>query len=82
MEPIEPIHFVGHASPSALFFQNARYDNLVNESDALTYQTTGSEPKKVAWYDSGHGLPSQAYMDMVEWLAEQIGIDAAKFTIP
>lgn len=29
MEPIEPIHYVGHASPSALFFQNARYDNLL-----------------------------------------------------
>ena len=79
MEPIEPIHFVGHASPSVLFFQNARYDNLVNEADALAYQTAGSEPKKVEWYDSGHGLPEQAYFDMVNWLAEQIGIQADQY---
>ena len=79
MRPIEPIHFVSHASPSALFFQNARHDMSVSEEDALAYQAAGSEPKKVEWYDSGHGLPPQAYTDMVAWLAEQIGITAARF---
>lgn len=82
MEPIEPIHFVGRASPSFLFFQNARRDSLVTEADALAYQAAGSEPKRVEWYDSGHGLPTQAYFDMVEWLAEQIRIDAAQFKGP
>ena len=79
MEPIEPIYYVGHASPSALFFQNARHDQSVTEEDALAYQAAGSEPKKVQWYDSGHGLPLQAYIDMVHWLAEQIGIDKSGF---
>jgi dienelactone hydrolase len=81
MEPIEPIHYVGHAFPSALFFQNARYDRSVAEADALAYQAAGSQPKKVQWYKSGHGLPTQAYLDMVTWLAEQIGIDETKFTL-
>jgi uncharacterized protein len=81
MEPIEPIYYIGHASPSALFFQNARYDRSVSEEDALAYQATGSEPKKVQWYDSGHGLPPQAYIDMVAWLAEQIGIDHTQFSL-
>jgi dienelactone hydrolase len=80
MEPIEPIYYVGHASPSAIYFQNARYDQSVTEEDALAYQAAGSEPKKVQWYDSGHGLPSQAYIDMVSWLAKQIGIDDSKFS--
>jgi dipeptidyl aminopeptidase/acylaminoacyl peptidase len=80
METIEPIHYVGDASPSALFFQNARYDGSVTEEDALAYQAAGSEPKKVQWYDSGHGLPTQAYIDMAQWLGEQIGIDSAAFT--
>jgi predicted esterase len=79
MEPIEPIHYVGRASSSGLFFQNARYDQSVSEADALAYQAAGSEPKKVQWYDSGHGLPAQAFTDMIEWLAEQIGIDPTKF---
>jgi dienelactone hydrolase len=81
MEPIEPIHYVGHAPPSALFFQNARRDSLVTEEDALAYQVAGSEPKKVEWYDSDHGLPEQAFIDMVDWLARQIGIDAAQFNL-
>ena len=81
MEPIEPIHFVGRASPSALYFQNARNDRSVAEEDALAYQSAGSEPKKIEWYDSGHGLPTQAFVDMVHWLAEQIGIDAGKYRL-
>lgn len=79
MRPIEPIYYVGHAAPSALFFQNARFDTLVSEEDALAYQAAGSEPKKIEWYDSGHGLPVQAYIDMIGWLAEQVGIDATQF---
>jgi predicted esterase len=81
MEPIEPIHYVGHASSSALFFQNARYDRSVSEGDALAYQAAGSEPKKVQWYESGHGLPEEAFMDMAAWLAAQIGIDPSKFRL-
>lgn len=80
MRPIEPIYYVGHAAPSALFFQNARYDALVSEEDALAYQAAGSEPKKIEWYDSNHGLPTQAYIDMMDWLAEQIGIEATRFS--
>ena len=82
MEPIDSIHYVGHAAPSALFFQNARHDSLVTEADALAYQAAGSQPKRIEWYDSGHGLPTQAYLDMVSWLAEQIGIDDSKFQGP
>jgi len=82
MEPIEPIHFIGHASASWLYFQNAHYDSSVSETDALAYQDAGSLPKRVQWYDSGHGLPAVAYTDMVNWLAERIGIDDGKFRGP
>ena len=81
MADIEPIDYVSHASASALYFQNARYDRSVSEEDALAYQAAGSEPKQVHWYESGHGLPAQAYTDMVDWLAEQIGIDKTNFTL-
>jgi dienelactone hydrolase len=79
MEPIEPLRFVGHAAPSALLFQNARTDSLVNEESAGRYQAAGSEPKEIKWYDSSHGLNDQARQDQVEWLQTQIGIDAKKF---
>jgi len=82
MEPIDSIHYVSHAAPSWLYFQNARSDTLVSEADALAYQEAGSLPKRVQWYDSGHGLPAVAYFDMVNWLAERIGIEDGKFKGP
>jgi dienelactone hydrolase len=82
MRPIEPIRFVGHAAPAALFFLNARHDTSVTREDAEAYQAAGSDPKQVAWYASGHGLPRQAYLDLVAWLAEQIGIDPAAYAGP
>ncbi len=75
MQPVEPIRFVGLASPSALLFQNGRQDRLVPPADAEVYQAAGSEPKTIMWYDAGHGLNDEAVRDRMEWLAEWIGID-------
>jgi uncharacterized protein len=80
MEPIEPIRFVGRAAPAALFFQNGLDDELVTREDAMAYQAAGSEPKRIEWYDSNHGLTDQAFQDMVDWLETQIGIDASQFS--
>lgn len=82
MEEIEPIRYVGHAAPAALFFQNGRRDQAIAEDDAVRYQEAGSEPKRVEWYDSGHNLPLEAILDHVDWLQEEIGIDAASFEAP
>jgi hypothetical protein len=81
MGPIEPIHYVGHAAPAALFFQNARRDELVTTEAATRYQEAGSEPKQVKWYDTDHGLNEEAIRDQVAWLQNQIGIAAKKFVM-
>jgi dienelactone hydrolase len=73
MWPIEPIHYVGHAAPAALLFQNGTRDTLVPPYDALRYQEAGSEPKDVLWYEAKHGLPEQALLDQAEWLQEAVG---------
>lgn len=78
MEPIEPLRFVGRAAPSALFFQAGRHDQLIPVADAERYIAAGSEPKRVQWYDAGHGLNQDAFRDQALWLEEMIGIDAAK----
>jgi poly(3-hydroxybutyrate) depolymerase len=77
MWPIEPIHFVRHAAPAALLFQNGRQDRLVPLPDAVRYQLAGSEPRDVMWYDAGHSLGMQSQRDQAEWLQQHIGIDAA-----
>ena len=79
MEPIEPINYVGHAAPAALFFQGARFDQFITEENAVRFHQAGSEPKKVKWYDSSHSLTEEVMRDQVLWLQEQIGIDSQKF---
>jgi dienelactone hydrolase len=72
MWPIEPLHYVGHAAPAALLFQNGTQDPLVSTADALHYQAAGSEPKTVLWYEAGHGLPPGGFQDTVEWLEDYL----------
>ena len=73
MEPIEPLYFVRHAAPSALLFQSARNDTLVTTDDAERLHQQASEPKEIIWYDSGHGLPLEAWCDQAAWLREHLG---------
>ena len=74
MWPIEPIHYVSHASPTPLLFQNAIRDQYTNVQDAIRYQDTASEPKHVIWYDSDHWpLPDEVTVDSIKWLQPFIG---------
>ncbi len=79
MAPIEPIHFVGHAAPAALFFQAGRRDQFIPKAEAVRWQEAGSVPKQVTWYDADHFLNAAAIRDEVAWLQSQIGIDSHRF---
>jgi uncharacterized protein len=83
MEPIEPIHFVNHAAPAALFFQAGEHDQAIPKADAIRFQQAGSEPKLIRWYDAGHDLDLDvvALRDAAAWLQTQIGIDAQKLEL-
>jgi dienelactone hydrolase len=78
MAPIEPIRFVGHASPTPLLLQSGRFDELVPVADAQALHAAASSPKTILWYDAGHGLNQQAMFDRMDWLHGQIGLDARK----
>ena len=76
MVPIESVRFIPLASPTRLLFQNGRTDDQVSVSDAEALHRAAPEPKTVLWYDAGHGLNQQARNDQLDWLHEEIGIDA------
>ena len=78
MTSIEPIRFIGRASPTPLLLQSGRFDNLVPVADAQELHTAASVPKTILWYDAGHGLNQQAVFDRLDWLHAQIGLDARK----
>jgi cephalosporin-C deacetylase-like acetyl esterase len=82
MWSIEPIHYVNHASPTPLLFQNALRDQYVNVEDAIRYQDMASEPKHVIWYNSEHWpLPDEVVMDNAKWLQQFIG-PGALYLVP
>jgi dienelactone hydrolase len=76
MTPIEPIRFIGHATPTPLLLQSGRTDNLVPAADAQALHAAVPQPTTIRWYDAGHGLNQQAVFDRHDWLRDQIGLDA------
>jgi dienelactone hydrolase len=76
MAPIEPIRFVGLATPTPLLLQSGRTDDLVPQADAQLLHDAAPQPKTILWYNAGHGLVQQALLDRHDWLVELIGLDA------
>jgi uncharacterized protein len=76
MTPIEPIRFIANAPPTALLLQSGRLDELVPMADAQALHAATPQPNTIRWYDAGHSLNQQATFDRLDWLHEQIGLDA------
>lgn len=79
MEPIDPIHYVGHAAPSALFFQVGLQDAFFPKKNFLDYYEAGSEPKSIKWYEANHySLNQEGRSDRIDWLRTQLGLKTAE----
>jgi len=76
MWPIEPINYVGQATPAALLFQNGTRDGSVLPADAVRFQQAGSQPKKTLWYNFTHNMMGerQVLEDQLEFLQDHIGV--------
>lgn len=70
----DPLRYVGHASPSALLFQDGRKDELVPQKALKTMYQTGSDPKELRWYNTGHVPGGKAWNDSRDWLSEKLGL--------
>ena len=79
MIPIEPIKYVGFASPTPLLLQSGRQDALVPPRDAELLHAAVGDPKTIRWYDAGHGLTAEAARDRLLWLQQQLGMSAPDF---
>jgi len=71
---IDPINYIGHVAPSALFLQFGKTDGYPTEEKAKFYSEKASKPKFVKFYDAGHALNDEARRDRAAWLREQLGI--------
>ncbi len=71
---VDPINYIGHVAPAALFFQSGKTDGHPSEEKAKLYSEKASNPRLVKFYDAGHTLNDEAKRDRAAWLREQIGI--------
>jgi len=74
MEPIEPEHFVGEATAPILFVAG-REDTIITPDEVELIHEAAGDGAEVRWYDAGHDLSPEAFMEHLDWLAEQVGLD-------
>ncbi|HSL30852.1 MAG TPA: prolyl oligopeptidase family serine peptidase, partial [Anaerolineales bacterium] len=74
MSEIDPITHVPNLSPATVFFQFATDDFHVPRERAEEFFAAAREPKRMQWYDSGHGLNEHATQERKNWLRERLGL--------
>ena len=74
LEPIASTRFIGRAAPARVLFLWGKQDQLVTPKLASELYRAAGDTKEQRWYDSGHGLPGTAFLDMIDWMAARIGI--------
>jgi dienelactone hydrolase len=75
LEQVDPIGYITHASPTALFFQFSSKDIYISKETALQFYNAASEPKLAKWYDTEHEMMiPEVKKDREEWVKKQLGI--------
>jgi dienelactone hydrolase len=75
----DPVHFVGHSAPAAVFLQFGKKDKPITEKMARRDFSRFNEPKRIGFYDAGHELDAVARRERVEWLAERLSLRRPDF---
>lgn len=74
MSPIEPSRFLHLAQPTSILFQNGLQDTSVPPSLAKALHAEARGDFEVRWYDAGHRLNVQSFIDQLDWLHERLGM--------
>lgn len=75
----DPVHFVAHSAPAAVFLQYGRRDKPITEAMARRDFARFKEPKRIGFYDAGHELNAEARRERVEWLAQRLSLRRVDF---
>ena len=75
---IQPQLAIPHFAGRPLLMLNGQSDHIVTPTQARRLFAAAPEPKEQRWFDSGHLLPSSAYGQAADWLAEQTAAIAVK----
>jgi len=73
LAPLNPVDYVGHFSPTPVFFQFASKDQYVSATQAAEFYAAAGPRKQMATYDAGHDLhTAEVAADRVAWLAHEL----------
>src|SRR5262249_10883394 len=70
LAPLDPIRYIPQLGSAPVLFQIAKEDFYVPREKAEALFAAAKGPKKILWYDSGHGLNMQASTDRIAWLRD------------
>ena len=76
---LDPVHYISHAAPSALFLQYAKVDGISGAGPAQHFYSIASEPKTLKVYDAPHALNAEARHDRVEWLQKELRLRSVDY---
>jgi len=71
---LDPITHIPGLSPAPILFQFGLDDPHVPKERAEEFFNAAHQPKEIKWYESGHGLNSDATQDRKHWLKEKLDI--------
>ncbi|HEX5705355.1 MAG TPA: alpha/beta fold hydrolase [Pyrinomonadaceae bacterium] len=74
MVVVDPINYISHVAPAALFLQFGKTDHYPTEENARLYSEQASKPKLITFYEAGHALNDEAKRDRASWLRRQLGL--------
>ena len=77
---LDPGLYVPHASPAAVLMQFATKEDFLTVERARRYAELVSEPKQFKVYEAPHALNAAARRDRVEFLRQQLHLDAIDWT--
>jgi dienelactone hydrolase len=73
----DPVHYIPHSAPAAVFLQYGRFDQPIPERVARRDFAKFGEPKHIGFYDAGHELNAAARRDRVHWLVRRLSLRPA-----
>ncbi len=76
LAPLDPIRFLARNRRPVLL-QFGKDDPYVTRKTAEAIFQAAREPKKILWYDAGHGLNAAAIRDREAWLRSRLAFAAA-----
>ena len=71
---VDPINYISHVAPAALFLQFGKTDGYPTEENARLYSEEASKPKLIKFYEAGHALNDEAKRDRAVWLRQRLSL--------